>query len=266
MIYAFDLFYFTDLICMVIYKNMNWQGLSVRYKSRHGLILFLEFVSVIPLEGVYTTMIKEANAYVYYCLRLRYALRWCRLYSFFAQIRNYVDVNSHILHFVVYMSVVFNAMVTLGCISYVVECRTGNLNCDELQLSHDLIGQHIYCASCKMLMTGIKTMIKSSIMNNVLAALVPYILVIQFLSYFIIDVLQTLHGRFRHLNMLTWLISRIGEWKKRYKKEWTNYYVKYEALIQESNEITWAKTRGYRASFYIGTRSYEVFVILAISK
>lgn len=236
---------------MIIYKNKNWESLTVHYKPRHGFIIFLEILSVIPLETVYTAMmVRKTNTQVFYCLRLRYALRWSRIHDYYRQIIGYVDANGYILHLIIYLAFLMILVVTLGSISYVYDCRTAkNITCTD---NFDKIFQHIYMCGCRFYMTGILMTVENKFLNNVFVSLIAYLVIMYFTSYFIIDILQTVLGKFVHMHTFTWLFGEIALWKERYKKDWKSYYIKYELLVKKFSDITWVKTKGFPSGAYLG--------------
>lgn len=227
----------------------------VRHKARHGLILFLEFVSMIPWEILYTTMLREPQAYAYYCIRLRYTLRVCRVHSFFVEFKSYVGSNTHIMHLAVIVTLLSVAAATLGCFSYIYECRIDNMKCEKDSAGHDSIARHVYYGVVKLYLLGIVPPIKGTVFENVFISAISYILAVYFLSFLMNDILQTLHGRFEHLNLFTWLNSNMSTWRDKYKKEWKSYYIKYELLVNQFSDMMWAKTRGCPESQYLGKLS-----------
>ncbi|GJQ73319.1 hypothetical protein Trydic_g13688 [Trypoxylus dichotomus] len=236
LMYSFDIIYFLDFIAMVVYKHNTTERSNIRYKPRHGLALFIDFVSIVPFETIYSAVIKDSKIYVYYCLRLRYALRGHRLYNFIVGIKEYM-----------------HAALTLGCISYVVECRIGKLNCENVGTRKHTIMLHIYYSACRLFMLGRIEDITSRIMENFIASWIPYITTIYFISNFIVGVLQTSHGRFSHTQLFTWLNSKIAQWKSKREREWTGYNKKYELLTKQFKNIVWMKNNGIYASQYLGT-------------
>ncbi|KAK9744751.1 hypothetical protein QE152_g7567 [Popillia japonica] len=128
LLYGFDLAYFTDLISMTIYKNLDWTDIKYRHKSRNSFLIFIEFLTLIPLDGIYYTLTKP-NMRVLYMLRLRYALRAFRLMGFYRSGKNYVGARSHILQLCIIIFYVILFVITASAIAYVYSCYTMRMRC-----------------------------------------------------------------------------------------------------------------------------------------
>lgn len=224
----------------------------MHYRSRNGIILALEFISVVPIDMIYKVIIYRPNTVIYYCLRLRYALRLCRMCILYKDAAKYVGDRSHVIHLVVYFSCLYLVVVTVGCMSYVHRCYRHQVNC-----THDnyleYIGIAMYHSGAVFSLIGATGFLPHfSLINNITFALMSYIVNIYFIGFFTCDIMQALKIQFAHLNTYTWYSFRIDQWKVKLQSDWNSFHRKYEMLVSEYGNIIWTKTRGHLPELYWG--------------
>nr|XP_022914666.1 uncharacterized protein LOC111425116 [Onthophagus taurus] len=79
-IYAFDAFFFMDVMFMIIFKNTEWPEYSHRFKARNAGILIMEMCSLIPIDGIYYAIAVKKKPSSVNFLRLRYVFRIIRIF------------------------------------------------------------------------------------------------------------------------------------------------------------------------------------------
>lgn len=234
---------------MVVYKRIKW-SVYIRYRPRSTFILVVEFLSMIPLDTVYSAVINTPNWDIYYCLRLRYTFRLIRLWVFIKDAKQYVGEYSYLLHLFMYFGYMVLVVVTIGCRDYIDKCW--GRKCD-VPLYNKHMGTAVYHTGAIFSLVGCTGYLNDSIVEHIGFVLISYIVNIYFIAYFSCDIMQTLKMQFRHLETYTRFENRINRWKKELESEWKSFHRKYQLLVHEHDKITWEKTQGHLPELYLGT-------------
>nr|XP_022900850.1 uncharacterized protein LOC111413937 isoform X3 [Onthophagus taurus] len=238
-LYAGDVGYFIDWISMIIFKNVKWPDINVVYKPRHGFILFIEMVSLIPYEPIYGILV-EPNMRVYHCLRLRYTLRLIRLLVYYKHSKEYVGNYSVVIYLLTYFGILVLVVITASGIHYITFCEE---KCGYANM--DVLSDAIYNAVAMVLFSGVmETKLKSSdsILNTAYASIIFFFLSFIFTSFFACDILQMLFPRFALIRTYQRYRKRIDSWKTRI--EWSAYYINFQRLVDEYFEVSKSKING----------------------
>ncbi|GJQ73320.1 hypothetical protein Trydic_g13689 [Trypoxylus dichotomus] len=250
-VYVFDVFYIIDVTFMILYKRTKWSR-TTGYTPRHTMILILEAISIIPIDMVYKIIASSPSMLVIYCLRLRYALRLVRIYTFLTKTKKYIGEHSYLLHLVTYFGLMFILLVAVSCASYIYECRVVNITCTGENF-RAVIGTAMYHSSAVLSLVGSTGYLPNfKLINSIVFSLTSYIINMYFIAFVACDIMHSLKIQFVHLNMYTLYIYRINRWKIAMQHEWRSFHRKYEQLVKGYGELVWWKTKGQLPELYLG--------------
>lgn len=197
MLYAFDLIYFVDLISMTVYKKVDWTDVKYIHKPRNSFLLFIEFLTLIPLDGIYYTLSDSTNMKILYLLRLRYALRIFRLLGFYKSARNYMGVRTHILHLFIIISYVVLFVLTATTITYIFNCNPAKRIC-VFDNDYFFTQLALTCFN-KVVMLGQEVDESISILNvydlMFYISLIAYICNVHLISNFVCNMIELVHEK-----------------------------------------------------------------------
>lgn len=231
---------------MTIYKNLDWTDIKYRHKSRNSFLIFIEFLTLIPLDGIYYTLTKP-NMRVLYMLRLRYALRAFRLMGFYRSGKNYVGARSHILQLCIIIFYVILFVITASAIAYVYSCYTMRMRCT---FNNSPYFTHLFytcVSSVVMLGQATDSAFKEFTLVGLLfyLSLVAYVCNVHLISQFICDVSQLTYEKYSlviHYEHLKFAITRLITSHK-----YSSYNMdKYMRVILSICNLFWIKKKGIK--------------------
>ena len=232
---------------MVVFKIANWTDVQHQHQSRHSCVIFIEFLTLIPSDGIYYTLQTPAMKTIY-LLRLRYVLRTTRLLVFYTRNKKYIVTTSSLVQLLQVMAIIFLMIVFLSAIVYTNHCMNTTKICSigEDKALYKIIFLEVTTRLINLGMNNDMTVSENA--GQILLTLIFCISFVAFIfnahiiSNVICDALHCFYEKFALTCNYERLCTAINKWK--YYNIKSELYEDYEKIARNVYSLLWSKKRG----------------------